>query len=159
MACSVSQPSSCRLKSDDIRMMVSGPLEAAQRMKGKPGSFQKRVADDSRGETATCISLNLVTCPAPGVKYEKREGGVSFWNNATVMQVFEDEAVVEETVSRFLRLHPSGCVSLFASDLDDVEGRCSQRGPAPRVTRVAHLLKDASVKRATANHGQRELVG
>lgn len=60
MACSVSQPSSCRLKSDDIRMMVSGPLEAAQRMKGKPGSFQKRVADDSRGETATCISLNLV---------------------------------------------------------------------------------------------------
>ncbi|KAM7309413.1 uncharacterized protein ISCGN_013044 [Ixodes scapularis] len=126
----------------------------------------KKLADDSHGKTATCISINLAvlsfqllpakdkfydacskeawtdynqTCQVAG-EPSGRESGVAVRKSATTMQVFEDEQTVKDKVSQFLSILPTGCVVLFAADKDDLSGRCSAGKPAPRVQAVSELL-------------------
>ncbi|CAN7938196.1 unnamed protein product, partial [Ixodes hexagonus] len=85
----------------------------------------------------------ITTCPDSRVHYKRMATGLSTWNNDTAMRTFESEDSVQSLVSRFLRIHWAGCVSLFGADKDDLDGQCSERGTAPRIRMVSRMLSGA----------------
>ncbi|XP_040068685.1 uncharacterized protein LOC120841782 [Ixodes scapularis] len=149
-----SQP--CKLSPPTPDWLTQDDLEAMEKL-----------ADESGGRTATCVSINLAlmrfelvpgkegflepcsretwadyaeACPARGIRFGRRAEGVAYTRSASTMRIFEDEEAVKAKVSQLLGAHPSGCVVLFAVDKDDEAARCAARGPLPRVRAAAELL-------------------
>ncbi|XP_075552984.1 uncharacterized protein LOC142585836 isoform X2 [Dermacentor variabilis] len=146
--CQISPPNPYILTADDILQM-------------------KKATEPAHGMSATtCVSISLAVrsfkvagnnevssackqetwsnyaqvCPSKNTTFHNLGNVSVFWRNNTYMFTFENEGTLTEKVSRFLALHPEGCVLLFEADKDDIDGQCSSWEPAPRIKVVSRLL-------------------
>ncbi|XP_077541087.1 uncharacterized protein LOC144153310 [Haemaphysalis longicornis] len=92
-----------------------------------------------------CIEHNWSSfaevCPS-GDEEETVEPGLEglVKGNKTYVVTFESRGTTYDKVAKFLQAYPDGCIAAFGFNFDDLDGRCTNNPPFPRVRIIADVL-------------------
>lgn len=80
-------------------------------------------------------------CPS-GDEEETVEPGLEglVQGNKTYVVTFESRGTTYDKAAKFLQAYPDGCIAAFGYNFDDLDGRCTNNPPFPRVRIIADVL-------------------
>ncbi|EEC08226.1 hypothetical protein IscW_ISCW018694 [Ixodes scapularis] len=89
------------------------------------------------------LTLSAQACPRNDVEaVTDKNWLVSYRDNGTAVEIFEDEATLELKVGQLSSGHPDGCLAAFSVDLEDSLGSCRQfRRAFSRLQLLSDLLR------------------